>query len=206
MKHVLLLSAVMVLSSACSHFSAKPEVVYHRADLGEVQNKVVVFPALNFMGVKSKGSEEINRSVLSNWTQLYGTDKVIPAGPVADKISKANPRFYTHLISSFDNVSAIEQMGRNPEFKKVVTKITNELGNHHLAFSIIDGDSTTFAEGKPVRIHFGLFDTKNLTWKWITKVEDKKGMLSKWEVSSSAMISNSFEKAKSLRAPASAKE
>jgi hypothetical protein len=102
-------------------------------------------------------------------------------------------------------VSAVEQLAATPAFRDTVAKVTSQIGNHHLAFSIINGDSAAFEQGRAVTIHLGLFDTHNLTWKWITKVEDTKGRLSKWEVTSSSMISNSFAAARNLRGPASEK-
>ncbi len=102
-------------------------------------------------------------------------------------------------------MSAVEQLAATPAFRDTVAKVTSQIGNHHLAFSIINGDSAAFEQGRAVTIHLGLFDTHNLTWKWITKVEDTKGRLSKWEVTSSSMISNSFAAARNLRGPASEK-
>lgn len=204
MKHVLVLVAAIAIS-ACSSMSAKPKVVYNRTDLGEVENKVVVFPTMDFNGKKSEGAGDVNSSILASWSKMYGSDKIIPAGPVADKVGKAYPDFYLKLVKSLDSASAIEQLSNSPEVKKAVAKITSKTGNHHLAFSIINGDAKSFEAGQPISIHIGLFDTKNLTWKWITKVQDKKGMLSKWEVTYSAMVNNSFDAVQNLRQPASQK-
>jgi hypothetical protein len=88
MKTALAIAVLLSLSYSFSMISAKPKVVYHRSDLADVKNKVVVFPTLDFSGKRSKGAGEIERTVVSNWTQMYGADRIIPAGPVADKIQE----------------------------------------------------------------------------------------------------------------------
>ena len=49
-----------------------------------------------------------------------------------------------------------------------------------------------------MRIHLGYFDSENLTWRWITKIEDTKGTIGDWRATSNMMVNNSFDIAAKL--------
>lgn len=179
-------------------FGPKPQLVYHRPDLPKVENKIILFPTLDFNGKKSKGAIEINNKIQASWSNLYGADRVLSADLISDEISKKFPDFYINLIKSIDNISIIEQLHKNQKIRDALSEITAKLGNHHLGFSIINGGSEEFSQDKKISIHTGIFDTKNLTWKWITKIEDKKDKISNWDIFHSTLIANSFEYSKNI--------
>ena len=201
MKHlfvVLLLSAII---SSCGTFGPKPHVVYHRPDLKTEVSKLIVFPVTDFEGYQSEGAKKLDSSVVSAWAELYGKDKVIPGGTVLYKLIQGrNKNSYGKLIHSLDNVSQVEQLHKNPRIRKFISRVTKKFGNYHFAFAIENGGPKFYENGKPVLLHIGLFDSKNMTWKWITKIQDKKGTLSfgGYNASSINMVSNSFDMIETL--------
>ena len=100
---------------------------------------------------------------------------------------------YLKIIKSLDNISMIEQMTKDPKIKDFIGKITDKLGNYHLSLAIVQGNKESFDSKQPVRVHLGFFDTKAMTWKWITKIEDTKKIVGNFDASTMMMVDNSFE-------------
>ena len=185
--------------AGCVTLGPKPEVVYHRADLKTKTKKVIVFPTTDFTGKKSPGAQDIDKVVVAGWTNLYGAKNVIPAGPVLEQLTKVGGKdTYSKLISSLDNVSAVEQLHKNEEVRKLIGEITSKLGNYNFSLAIVNGGKQEFDQKQPVRIHLGYFDSENLTWRWITKIEDTKGTIGDWRATSNMMVNNSFDIAAKL--------
>lgn len=194
MKKILLSLAIIILTASCSMIGPKPHVVYERPDLDSKISRIIVFPTTDFNGKVSEAAKSINLSIISGWGGVYGADKTIPAGIVIEKVTNnIGKDSYAKFIKTLDNVSSIEQLGNNPNFKKFVTEITDKLGNYQFALAIVSGGESEYNAGQPVYLHLGLFDTKNLTWRLITKIEAKKTAVSNWKVDSQLMVANSFD-------------
>jgi hypothetical protein len=199
MKKFCSIALVAMFLTSCSSFGPKPHVLYSRPDLETKVSKVIVFPTTDFEGKTNEGLKAIDLSVNTAWVNAYGADKVIPAGILIEKISnKIGGGFYKKFISTLDNISAVEQISQNEVAKKFVSEVTNKFGNFQFALAIVSGNEASYNSGNPVYMHIGLFDTKNLTWKLITKIEVKKGAVGNWKVDSQLMISNSFEEIKRI--------
>ncbi|MBT3586443.1 MAG: hypothetical protein HN509_16160 [Halobacteriovoraceae bacterium] len=212
MKHLLLIALLAAFISSCGTFGPKPQTVYHRKDLKTKVSKLIVFPVTDFQGRQSAGAKKLDVSVSSAWAELYGKEKVVPGGAVLYKLIQATGKdSYKKLISSLDNISAVEQLHKNPKVRKFISKVTKKFGNYHFALAIENGGPKYYKDGKPVLLHIGLFDSKNMTWKWITKIKDQKGTLSfgGYDGASMGMVSNSFDLIEKLeegaRTPASKK-
>lgn len=203
----------VIAAGACSSVGPKPQVVYHRPDVKATTNKVIAMPVTDFNGKRSTAAKTMEPQILAGWARMYGKSRVVPAGLAVDQFSGAQADQYVRLLQTLDDVSAFEQMHRDPKFRDLIGKLTGAVGAANLAFAIVEGGSTEYDNGESVRLHLALFDVRNMTWKWITKVEDKKGILpwGKFEVSAMQMVGNSFATARAVdraakdmsRAPAS---
>lgn len=193
---VLALLPFLILTS-CSLLAPKPEVTLHRPELHN-RTKVVVMPVTDFNGNRTEGSKGIEALALKNWAGIYGRKNVIPGGPVIEKVNQATGAKYVELLKTIDEASAAEQAGKSTVIAEYIKAVTAKAGNFNLAFTIVEGGPDQYQAGEVVRVHLGLFDTKAMTWKWITKLEDKKGIFGDWRATSVAMVSNSFETAKKV--------
>lgn len=189
--------SALALLTGCSMLAAKPEVTLHRPDI-QNRTKVVVMPVTDFSGNRTEGAKNIEVFALKNWAGIYGRKNVIPGGPAVEKINQATGSKYVEILKSLDEMSAAEQTGKSTAITEYVKAITAKTGNFNLAFTIVEGGPDQYKAGEVVRVHLGLFDTKAMTWKWITKLEDKKGMFGDWRAASAAMVSNSFDVAKKV--------
>jgi hypothetical protein len=190
--------ALFISLAACSSFGPKPQVVYHRPDIKSQATKVIILPVTDFAGKKTDGAKDIEMGIVSGFASMYGQENIIPAGPVIEKLNQSMGDRYGSFIKTLDATSAIEQMHKDPKMREYISKVTSTVGDYNLAVAIVDGGKAEYEAGTPVHIHLGYFDTKNLTWKWITKIEDKKGPIGNWVASSTAMVTNSFETAKKV--------
>ena len=192
-KNVALLGLIGVFG-ACSMLGPKPTTAYHRTDINQPVQKLIVFPVTNFSGIQDDNAKKIEAAFTGKWAELYGKENVLPGGPVIFKMMETMGKdTYGKFISSLDNVSSLEQLLKNPMFRNFTTQVTKQLGNYHFALAIVNGDEASYNSKNPVRVHIGLFDSTNLTWKWITKIEDQKGIVGNWEASSLMMVNNSFD-------------
>ena len=181
-------------------------MLYDRPDLNNKVSKIIIFPTTDFNGKTSEGSKSIDLSINAGWAGTYGSDKVIPAGIAIEKISNSlGNSFYKKFISALDNVSMVEQISKNETAKKFVSQVTDKFGNFQFALAIVSGGEAEYNAGQKIYLHIGLFDTKNLTWRLITKIETQKGAVGNWKVASQSMISNSFEEIKKMTINAESK-
>lgn len=195
----LFLALALLIAVSCSTFGPKPSSAYHRADLNRPVEKVIIFPVTNFQGIQDGTAKKAEGAFNGKWAELYGKDKIVPAGPVVFKMIEATGKdSYLKLINSLDNVSSLEQIMKDPKVRDLLTKITEKLGNYHLSLAIIKGDSKSFDNKQPVNLHIGFFDTKAMTWKWITKIQDQKKLIGNYDASVMMMVNNSFDLVKEL--------
>lgn len=196
MKKFLALGATfsLMLLASCSTFGPKPEVVYHRPELKiPAESKLIVFPVMTPQG-KTNVDRGLAGSVTSGWSDFQGSDKTIPAGDVIVQVAKKTGFDLMNLVKAMDNVSYLEQnLKKNKQFKNFISQITSKFGNYDFAMSLVYGDEKVYDAGSPVRLHLGYFNTKTLTWKWITKIQDQKGTIGNWSASYGTMVSNSFD-------------
>jgi len=132
MKNLSLLLMFALLASSCAMFGPKPQVMYHRADIKTVTNKLIIFPTTDFTGKVSEGANSINNSIISSWANLGGKDA------------------YLNIIKALDNTSMVEQLHKNPKIREFVSVLTSKLGNYNFALAIISDGATEFDAKKPV--------------------------------------------------------
>lgn len=199
MKTLLITLLGTLLLSSCAMFGPKPKVAHHRPDIKTKINKLIIFPTTNFSGEVTEGAKSVNTSIISSWGNMYGTEKVIPAGPVIEKlVSKMGKDAYMKIVKSLDNMSLVEQLHKNAKIRKFISAITSKFGNYNFALALISGGEKEYDGKKPVNLNIGMFDTENLTWKWITKIETTKGLFGNWMAASGSMVSNSFNRIEEL--------
>ncbi len=184
----------------------KTKTVLHNKQVNTPINKILVFPVTSFKGNQNNSSKTYDPAVVSAWVDLYGKDKVVPGGsPLLKLIKSSGPKTYAKLINSIHDKKDFEKFTSSPWMKKLVSNVTNKFGNYHFAFAISNGSKKRYTKGKPVYLHMALFDTKKMTWKWITKVKSSKS--ANWTTSTVSMVKSSFDTIekieKSSRAPAS---
>lgn len=178
----------------CASMGPKPHVVYHRPDINTNDKKVIIFPVSDFNGEFSEGAKDIEIAVNTHWTNLYGPTNVIPAGKAVEKlVSSVHKKAYVRIVQTLDSVSMIEQLQKDKNFKGFLAKVAETVGDYNLALTIVKGDQKSYDSKQPIQINVGYFDTKKLTWKWITKVSTQKGIVGDWRGAYGMMLSNSFD-------------
>lgn len=184
----------MMILASCSSFGPKPEVVYHRPELKiPAESKLIVFPVMTFKG-KTNVDKGLAGSVTSGWSDFHGSAKTIPAGDAIVQVAKKSGFDLMNLVKAMDNVSYLEQnLKKNRKFKKFINQVTSKFGNYDFAMTLVHGSEKLYESGSPVRLHLGYFNTKTMTWKWITKIQDKKGTIGNWQAAYGTLVSNSFD-------------
>ena len=190
---------VALALSSCASVGPKPVLLYSRPDIKSTTDKVIIFPPVDFQGNRSEGAKEITMQVQGGWAEMYGAANVIPVGPLLDQLKSLTSPFYSKLVKSLDNTSAIEQLHKDKQVRDFIGHVTENFGQHNFALALVMGDAHSYDAQQEVRLHLGFFDVRNLTWKWITKVVDKKGIVGNWKTSSAMMVSKSFDFAKKLK-------
>ena len=199
MKKLCIATLLALSLASCSSFGPKPQLLYNRTDLDTKVSKIIIFPTTDFNGKSSAGSKSLDLSINAAWAGAFGSDKVIPAGIVIEKISnKMGNDFYKKFVATLDKTSEIEQLSGNKTIKKFAGEIVGKLGEFPFALAIVSGGEAEYNAGQAVHLHIGLFDAKNLTWRLITKIEVQKGAVGNWKLASQAMISNSFDMIKKM--------
>lgn len=195
-----LIGLTLLLTASCGMFGPKPHVAYHRPDIKvPSDSKVIVFPVLNWQGETLEATSGLQTSVTSGWTNFYGAEKTIPAGEIVASAAKKVGFDLMGMVKAMDNISYLEQtLQKDKKFKKFVNILTEKLGNYDLAMTLSNGTEEKYEGGEQVRLHLGYFNTKTLRWKWITKIEDKKGIVGNWTASYNNLVSNSFKKAEEV--------
>jgi hypothetical protein len=199
MKKLYSLSLIVLFLSSCSSFGPKTQILYERPDLTTKLEKVVIFPTTDFQGKSSEGSKSVEMSINASWTNIYGSDKTIPAGPAIAKISDGiGNDFYKNFITALDDVGAVEYIAQNETAKKFISEVTDKFGTAQFAIAIISGGEVEYNAGQPIHLHIGLFDANSLSWKLITKIEAKKVLIGNWKITSQSLVANSFDEIKKI--------
>lgn len=172
--------------------------VYNRKDVDTSKSKILAFPMLLWDGSKIKPANTSFSNPLidalfgKNWATDLGAENVIIIPKVAlDKI----PNVYSGMdafIQAADGVSLVEQS--NPNLTKILETLTKTFGDGAFAVSLVTVDKKEYEQSGEVQVNMGLFDTKKLTWKWITKVKHKNGLVPiPYEVIVKELVSESYE-------------
>lgn len=177
-KFSLMLLLVSLVFSACG--GGTEVKIYHRADVNTADSKIIVFPMLLCSGnqisaANGQYSNPIADALLTkSWAGALGAANAISIPKLAfDKIPMANEAINL-MIRAADSASAVEQTGSTTSF---INAIKSQFGDGALAFALVFQDKAAYDNGKLVQLNIGLFDTKMMTWKWITKHMYKAGMV-----------------------------
>ncbi len=202
-RSLLAIAGIAVLSAGCSMLSPKrPMDVYSRAGAPARTARVILLPLLDFTGGRPANAEDLELTLRAKWGGLYGAKNLVPAGPAAAALAGSGA--FLDLIQTLGNTRAIRPQRQTPELRALLAALTAKLGNYDIALAIVSGGKAEFDSGAPVRLHIGCFDTETLAWKWITRTAATKGKVSKWEVDSIGMVSDSFKRIAALEPAAAA--
>ena len=191
----LLLALFVVLFANCA--SDREISVYSRKDVDTSKSKILAFPMLLWDGNKIKAANTSYSNPMidvlfgKNWASDLGAENIIIIPKVGlDKIPNVYPAMDA-FITAADGVSAVEQT--NPTLTKVLETITKTFGDGAFAIALVTADKKEYEDSGEVQVTMGLFDTKKLTWKWITKVKHKNGLVPiPYEVIVKDLVSESY--------------
>lgn len=196
-------SVLSVIALALWGCAAPRVQVYLRPDVHTEESKILVFPILLFDGTKIRTSNAEYSNPLADalsskkWSSALGSENTttIPR-LLLDKIPGAYDAINV-LIAKLDTTSAIEQTTGLTQF---LGALTSQFGDGALAFALVLQDEKEYARTKKVQVNMGLFDTKKLTWKWITKHTYAQGAIPvpvPYSTEVSKLVSESFDALKS---------
>ena len=177
--------------------------VYLRADVNTSESKILTFPLLL---KRESGFAEANKNVDdtsmealvgSSWAGELGKDNVVPVPKaIISEIPKGWESLGT-IVRVLDTASAVEQTIDSPEVKKLIKTIGEKtqagVGDLAMGFALVFEDEETFKATKVLHGNMGLFDTKQLTWKWITKVEFRYKVPVTYEVAIQDLFAESWK-------------
>ena len=194
---------VLALFSGCALIKPHAESsVYKRDDVDTSNSKVIIFPLLlnaggNFAEAnKNAENKALDALVGTSWTDEIGTeDAIIIPKAVISKIPKGW-EITGQFIQVLDTASAIEQTMDNPEIKKFVKELTSKAGDGALGFALVFEDEDTFKASQTLHGNMGLFDTKTLTWKWITKYKNHYKLPIPYQMAIRDLFSESWKRVK----------
>ncbi len=177
---LIILITVFALFSGCALLEKNMQTsVYKRDDVDTSKSKVVVFPLLLTSGVdfaqinKNADNKSLDIIVGSGWTDEIGTDDVIIIPKIILSELPNGWKILDQFVQVLDSASAIEQSMDNPEIKKFIEELSAKVGDGALGFALVFEDENTFKATRTLHGNMGLFDTKKLTWKWITKYKNQ---------------------------------
>ena len=177
-KFVKLIAVLVLLSlfSGCALLSKQSSVnVYKRDDVDTSKSKVVVFPLLLKSGNKfedaNKKAKNTSLDALlgTGWTDEIGTSDVVVVPKIVISEIPNGWKTLGKFVVVLDEASAIEQTVNIPGLKKFVEDLSSKVGDGALGFAVVFEDEKTFRRTRVLHGNMGLFDTKKMTWKWITK-------------------------------------
>jgi len=171
---------VLALFSGCALLGKNTQTsVYKRDDVDTSNSKVIVFPLLLKSGAnfaeanKSADNKTLDALVGTGWTDELGTeDAIIIPKAIVSEIPQGW-EILGQFVRVLDSASAIEQSMDNPEVKKFVEELSSKAGDGALGFALVFEDENQFKATNTLHGNMGLFDTKKLTWKWITKYKNQ---------------------------------
>lgn len=171
--------------------------VYNRKDVDTSKSKILAFPMLLWDGSKIKPANTSYSNPMidvlfgKNWATDLGAENVIIIPKIAlDKIPNIYPAMDLFLKAA-DGVSLVEQT--NPTLTKALEAVTKTFGDGAFAIALVTADKSEYESSGSVQVTLGLFDTKKLTWKWITKVKHTNGLVPiPYEIIVKELVSESY--------------
>lgn len=199
------IAGLSIISTTSCTSSSKKELstsVYLRKDIAIKSDKVIIFPTMylsssNFIAEnKNFKGTIIDAKLLASWSSNLANIKPIPVPrQVLNEIPGAWPSLNI-LVSMMDNSEDIKNNKNYSVIEKFVHNITKKYGNNNvLAFSVVFEDENEYISSHKVHKNIGLFDTKTMSWKWITKdvYENPAYLPLPYDAAVSKIINNSFE-------------
>lgn len=199
---IIVMAAVLALFSGCALLGVGKDTqvsVYKRDDVDTSNSKVIVFPLLLKSGGdfaqanKNADNGALDAIVGTGWTDEIGKDEIII---VPKLVLSELPQGWETLgkfIKLLDKTSSIEQTLDNPEIKKFVEGLSSKVGDGALGFALVFEDEAMFKASKTLHGNMGLFDTKKLTWKWITKYKNSYKLPVPYQVAIKDLFSESWQ-------------
>jgi len=182
--NVMLSLIVAIGFAACASNSEKASV-YLRNDVDTAESKIVAFPMLLWDGKKLSAANVeysnpiVDAAIGKSWSDYIGADRTVSIPKlVLDKIPMANEAVDA-IVKGIDDISALEQSGilESAPLKTFLNAIDEKFGHGALAFALVNETKEGFEKSKTVQVNMGLFDTKKMTWKWITKHKTTIGVV-----------------------------
>lgn len=203
----IVLSTIAVTAISSCTTSSNNDIttnVYLKKDLNIKSDKLILFPTMYL--TKSNFAEEnkkfkgtiIDSKIAASWGTNLDKYKLIPLPrQVLNEIPAAWESLYI-LASMMDNSEEIKNNKNNSIIEKFIHNITKKYGNESvLALSVVFEDEDEYLSTKKVHKNIGLYDTKTMSWKWITKDVYESGYIPvPYDVAVSKIISNSFDAVK----------
>ncbi|MGY3803287.1 hypothetical protein ACWNT8_04390 [Pigmentibacter ruber] len=178
--------------------------VYFRKDIAIKTDKIILFPTMyltkhNFVEENKifKGTL-IDAKITSSWASNLNKATLLPIPrQVLNEIPAAWESMYI-LASMMDNSEEIKKNVNNSVLEKFVHNITKKYGkNSVLALSVVFENENEYISTHTVHKNIGLYDTKSMSWKWITKdTFDSSFIPVPYDVAVGKIISNSFDAVK----------
>ncbi len=182
-KVVVLVCAALVAICAVGFLSGCASTskvdVYYRDDVNTSESKVIAFPMLLWDGNKLTKADSYENPVADGliskkWTDYLGSENaVVVPRQALDKLPGAWNAIDT-LVKVLDDTSAVEQTGT---LRRFLNTVGSKFGDGALAFALVTKSKEEFENAESIRVSMGLFDTKKLTWKWVTHSTAEKGMI-----------------------------
>ncbi len=171
--------------------------VYVRQDVDTSGSRIIVFPLLLTDGTRLKPAETasgnllIDAFIVKKWSEfLEGGNTVSIPRPALDNIPGAYAGIDS-LVSSLDSVSAVEQ---TTQLTGLLEKVSKQIGDGAFAFALLFESRKDYESTKQLHLNMGLFDTKKLTWKWITKDSYNRKLIPlPYEVAVQGLVKESIE-------------
>ncbi len=176
--------------------------VYKRDDVNTSKSKVIVFPLLLKSGAnfeqanKDSDNKVLDLLVGSEWSDEIGTSNAIVVPKLVLNELPNGWKVLGQFVQVLDNVSAIEQTMNNPELKKFIEELSTKVGDGALGFALVFEDENRFKATNTLHGNMGLFDTKKLTWKWITKHKAHYKVPVPYQVAIKDLFADSWKKLK----------
>jgi len=124
--------------------------------------------------IRKYGNPLVDTLLGKTWSDaLDGKDTIVIPKIALDKLPKTYP-LMEKFIKALDTASAMEQ---TKAFKDFTNAMTDKFGDGAFALALVFQNEDEYKSTGVVNLNMGLFDTKKMTWKWITKHSFTKSMI-----------------------------
>lgn len=150
--------------------------VYYDEAVNTSESKVIVFPVLlhqaGFADVNDKfDSVALDAIFVKDWTDRIGTDNlyVLPK-----KLIKEAPNGWeaTEKLVTVMNKASNPGKLSDELLTKFLSSLTSKVGDGAIALAVIQENETQYDSSDTIHLDMALFDTKSLSYKWVTKTTE----------------------------------